>query len=332
MDFAAELTRLAEPIEPSDPCGASLDATQTLAAIDAWRIFGQLSHPASEPDWRKLQAECLAALAMSKDLRVLAHLVAAAIRIAPLSHALQLLALAGQWLDRYWDGVHPRIDDDAIMRRNALEFFADRVGIVDALRRASIVKDPQLGAFSLRDFEIGTGLLTSSEAQDKSVSMDQINAALVAAVPGSLVEIDNLTAAASSAFESVEATMLSRGGGSIAVPKLDPLVQTLRRIRQMLAPHVAQAQSEAADVADSPVGDNSKPAQVGVITSRQDVVRALDAVVSYYRNSEPGSLVPVVAERAKRLVSMSFFEALGEIAPETVEPVKKAAGVREKSV
>jgi type VI secretion system protein ImpA len=51
--------------------------------------------------------------------------------------------------------------------------------------------------------------------------------------------------------------------------------------------------------------------------------------MTYYRNSEPGSLVPVIAERAKRLVSMSFIEALAEIAPEVLEPVKKAAGVRE---
>lgn len=331
VDFEAELTRLAEPIEPGDPCGVSLDGTQALAAIDARRIFGQIQLPASEPDWRALRSECLASLGTSKDLRVLAHLVAATIRVDPLPHALRLLTLAGQWLDRYWDGVHPRVDDDAIMRRNALEFFADRLGIVDALRRAPIVKDPQLGAFSLRDFEIGSGLLAPSEAQGGSVSLDQINAALVAAVPGSLAEIDHLTAAANSAFESMEATMLSRGGGSIAVPKLDPLVQALRRVRQILAPHVAQAQSEATGGADSPVGTNSKPAQVGVITSRQDVVRALDAVAGYYRNNEPGSLVPVIAERAKRLVSMSFIEALAEIAPETVEPVKKAAGVREKS-
>jgi predicted component of type VI protein secretion system len=51
--------------------------------------------------------------------------------------------------------------------------------------------------------------------------------------------------------------------------------------------------------------------------------------MTYYRNSEPGSLVLVIAERAKRLVSMSFIEALAEIAPEVLEPVKKAAGVRE---
>jgi predicted component of type VI protein secretion system len=54
--------------------------------------------------------------------------------------------------------------------------------------------------------------------------------------------------------------------------------------------------------------------------------------MSYYRSNEPGSLVPMLAERAKRLVSMSFFEALAEVAPEVVDPVKKAVGVRDPSV
>lgn len=123
VDFGAELTRLAESIGPGDPCRASLDGTQALAAIDARRIFGQIQPPASEPDWRALRSECLASLGTSEDLRVLAHLAAATIRVDPLPRALRLLALAGQWLDRYWDGGHPRVDDDAIMRRNALEFW-----------------------------------------------------------------------------------------------------------------------------------------------------------------------------------------------------------------
>jgi type VI secretion system protein ImpA len=123
--------------------------------------------------------------------------------------------------------------------------------------------------------------------------------------------------------------MFSRGGGSDAVPKLDPLTQTLQRLRQILAPHVARPPDAPNKPAESQAASPSRAPEVGAITSRQDVVRALDAVVTYYRNSEPGSLVPVIAERAKRLVSMSFIEALAEIAPEALEPVKKAAGVRE---
>jgi type VI secretion system protein ImpA len=329
VDFESELAWLTEPIESEHTCGKSLDETQVLAALDSHRIFGRLTPPESEPDWHALRSACLAALADSKDLRVLAHLTAAVIRVDILSDALRMFPLISTWLTRYWDEVYPRIDDDAIMRRNALTFFADRVGVVDALRRAPIVKDPQLGPFSVRDFEVASGAAAQSDPSARTVTTDQINAALTAAEPESLRQLEALASAASSALESVESTMFTRGGGSDAVPKLDPLTQTLQRLRQILAPHVARQPDATSTAAESRAGSRSRAPEVGAITSRQDVVRALDAVVTYYRNSEPGSLVPVIAERAKRLVSMSFIEALAEIAPEALEPVKKAAGVRD---
>jgi type VI secretion system protein ImpA len=330
VDFESELVWLTEPIESEHTCGKSLDETQVLAALDSHRIFGRLTPPEREPDWHALRSACLAALADSKDLRVLAHLTAAVIRVDILGDALRMFPLISTWLTRYWDEVYPRIDDDAIMRRNALTFFADRVGVVDALRRAPIVKDPQLGPFSVRDFDVASGAAAQSDPGARTVTTDQINAALRAAEPESLRQLAALASAASSALESVESTMFSRGGGSDAVPKLDPLTQTLQRLRQILAPHVArQPDATTGKAAESQAGSPSRAPEVGAITSRQDVVRALDAVVTYYRNSEPGSLVPVIAERAKRLVSMSFIEALAEIAPEALEPVKKAAGVRE---
>ena len=329
MNLESELTRLAEPIESENACGKSLDDTQALAALDSQRIFGRLTPPDSEPDWSALRSACLAALGDSKDLRVLAYLTAAVIRVDTLADALRMFPLISTWLTRYWDEVHPRIDDDAIMRRNSLTFFADRVGIVDALRRAPIVRNPQLGAFSLRDFDIATGVVAQSDPDARTVSTDQINAALAAAEPDSLHTLSELTSAASSALKSVETTMLTLGGGTDAVPNLDSLVQALQRMQQLLAPHVARRLDAVSTAIDSQAVSPSRAPEVGAITSRQDVVRAFDAVMTYYRNSEPGSLVPVIAERAKRLVSMSFIEALAEIAPEVLEPVKKAAGVRE---
>lgn len=329
MDFESELARLTEPIAADNPCGNSLDETQALASLDSQRIFGRLTPAEDEPDWSTLRSACLSALADSKDLRVLAHLTAAVIRVDTLANALRMFPLVSTWLTRYWDEVHPRIDDDAIMRRNALTFFADRVGVVDAFRRAPVVKDPRLGAFSLRDFDIAAGVLTQSDPEARAVSTDQINAALTAADPESLQQLAELAAAAGGALESVEATMLERGGGTDAVPKLDSIVQALKRLQQMLGPHVGRRPVEVNGVVDSQPASLPGTADVGAIRSRPDVVRALEAIASYYRNSEPGSLVPVIVERAKRLVSMSFIEALAEIAPEVLEPVKKAAGVRE---
>jgi type VI secretion system protein ImpA len=337
VDLAAQLTKLAEPIAVDDACGRSLDDTQALAALEAYRVFGRIKAAGDEPDWRAIRAASLAALADSKDLRVLAHLAAAALRSDSLPDALRVILLADTWLARYWTEVYPRLDDDAIARRNALMFFADRLGIVDPLRRTAVVKDARLGSFCVRDFEIANSLLAPTDPDPKPISNELIKSALAAADPRSLTDLSDLALAAASALQRIEAVMLERGGGSIAVPKLDALLQVLQRMQQMLAPYVLRpAEPTASDARESSsaasTGTRPKAEEVGTIASRQDVLRALDAVMSYYRSNEPGSLVPMLAERAKRLVSMSFFEALAEVAPEVVDPVKKAVGVRDPSV
>jgi type VI secretion system protein ImpA len=324
------LNQLAEPISQQQPCGAGLDETQTLVAIEAFRVFGRLTPAASETDWRALRDLCVATLKESKDLRVLAHFIAATIRLNSLADVLRIFPIVEIWLGRYWDELYPLIDDDAIMRRNALSLFADRVAIVDALRRMPLVSDQRFGSFSVRDLDIASGVLVQKEPGATKVSTDLIHAALSAANPQALRDLSGSVTAAASALQSVETTMLTRGGGSAMVPELTPLTQALDRMREMLAPHVIavlETIPTEAGSPDRPMANSS--ADVGSVSSRQDVVRVLDAVMTYYARSEPSSVVPVVVERARRLVSMSFLDALAEVAPDVVSPVKQALGLRQ---
>ncbi len=54
---------------------------------------------------------------------------------------------------------------------------------------------------------------------------------------------------------------------------------------------------------------------MGAIRSRQDAIRALDAVAEFFRRNEPSSPIPLFVDRAKRLVSKDFLEVLADIAP-----------------
>ena len=42
VDLAARLLQLAEPLMVESPCGGSLDDTQALAALEAYRVFGRI--------------------------------------------------------------------------------------------------------------------------------------------------------------------------------------------------------------------------------------------------------------------------------------------------
>lgn len=327
-DTNAEFAWLAEPVAADAPCGASLDGTPALGELDAQRIFGLLTPPSNEPDWRTLQTRATAALRTSRDLRALAHLVAARLHTGTLVEALPLLVLLDTWLARYWDEVHPRLDDDAVERRNALNCFADRVAIVDALRRLPLVTHAQLGAFSLRDIDIAMGAQPNLDPDREPRAAQEVEAALAAADPHALMQLRKAVDAAHAALLAVQETMRSRAGTD-AVPQLDALVAQLTRIQKLLNVRTVEGAVDDGAPASSTSDATASPAAVvvvGSIRSRQDAVRALEGVAEYFRRNEPSSPVPLIVERAKRVVAMDFLAVLAELAPDALEQARRATG------
>ncbi|MES9848480.1 MAG: hypothetical protein ABW145_08845, partial [Candidatus Thiodiazotropha sp.] len=53
----------------------------------------------------------------------------------------------------------------------------------------------------------------------------------------------------------------------------------------------------------------------GAINSRDDVISALERINQYYRKNEPSSPIPLLLDRAKRLVKMDFYEIVQDLAP-----------------
>jgi type VI secretion system protein ImpA len=96
----------------------------------------------------------------------------------------------------------------------------------------------------------------------------------------------------------------------------------------LLAEHIP------APAANEPVASGSEDAgamstgSVTDIKSRQDAIRALDAVIAYFRAHEPSSPVPLFLERAKRLVSKSFIEVLQDIAPDGLTQAHLIGGIK----
>src|ERR1700761_1915252 len=150
-------------ISAAAPCGADLEDTQLLAGFDAFRLFGSDVPLPLNTEWREIREQSLAALAQSRDFRLLAHLAATVVRLEGLIPFCQVITVADRWLSDYWDQVFPRVDEDALLRKNALNGFADRMAIIDAVRRVPVISHRQLGGFCLRDLELASGQLTPTE-------------------------------------------------------------------------------------------------------------------------------------------------------------------------
>jgi type VI secretion system protein ImpA len=317
---------LLEPISAAAPCGESLEDTQLLASFDAFRVFGQATPLEPAPQWGDIKNRAIEALAKSKDLRVLAFLGSAVLRTDGFPAFSDTLNVAARWLDMYWSQIHPVVSEDAILRRNALNCFADPMGVVDGLRRLPLVASRVHGTFSLRDLDIASGQVAPKDG-DPRPSEDQINAAFAEMPIEELAGLHDSMVRAQAALKSIDSHM-REAAGSEATPQFDPLSAQLVRMERAVAAQLAlrpghEASPVEADgaVAGSRVG--------GPIKSRQDAIAALDAVAEFFRRTEPSSPIPLFIARAKRLVSKDFLEVLADIAPDAVAQARVAGGLRD---
>jgi type VI secretion system protein ImpA len=344
MSARWESQELLQPIAPDQPCGENLEDTPLLASFDTFRLFGQAKpldappepgekwtpKPPDSPEWREIRQRALDALAKSKDLRLLAHLGTAVLRTDGLPAFSDTLTVASTWLTDYWSQTYPLVDEDAILRRNALNCFADPMAVVDGLRRVPLVSSRQHGTFSLRDIDIATHQLTPGDG-DAHVDENQVNAAFASVPLAELTQIHDSVSSAVASLHKIDATMRD-AAGSEATPSFDLLTAQLARLgqalRAQLTAHPGSAGAAISEI-DSGAEAGGGVSIGGVVKSRQDAIRALDAVADFFRRTEPSSPIPLFLARAKRLVSKDFLEVLADIAPEAVAQARAAGGLKQ---
>jgi type VI secretion system protein ImpA len=329
MNVRSEGEVLLRPISGESPCGQNLEDTPLLASFDTFRLFGQATPLDPAPEWGEIRDNAVEALQKSKDLRLLAHLASAVLRTDGLPAFAETLTVAAEWLGRYWNQVYPLVDEDAILRRSALNCFADQMAVIDGLRRTPLVDSRQHGRFSLRDFDVASGQLQPAPAEVRPDEA-RINAAFAAMPLEDLTRMQHSAAAALAALQRIDSLMRD-GGGPGAAPSFDALSSQLGRIDRILRVQLAARPNGNVDAAEpAPVPPAGQaPALTGGIRSREEAIRALDAVAEFFRRSEPSSPIPLFLERAKRLVSKDFFEVLADIAPDALAQARAAGGLRD---
>lgn len=346
---------LLAPISEAQPCGENLEDSDLLASFDTFRLFGEpvpLETPPAAPregdegkrregdrripkprdwsEWPVVRDKAAEALRKSKDIRLLATLGTALLRTNGLPAFCATLGVAARWLDIYWVDAYPRVDDDAMQRRNALNNFADPMAVVEGARRTPLVVSRQHGNISLRDVDIATRVQAPSE-HDRLVEEKQVTAAFGSIPMAELAALLQSVADATTALKAIDERMRDAAGPD-AAPGFDRLLSLFARLAQVLRVQLA-AHPEAAEdgAAASPIVNAvSVPRpNVGAIASRQDAIRALDAVAAFFRTTEPSSPVPIFVERAKRLVDKDFLEVLADVVPEAVSQARAVGGIRD---
>jgi type VI secretion system protein ImpA len=104
----------------------------------------------------------------------------------------------------------------------------------------------------------------------------------------------------------------------------------------VVAPNAANSLLPAADeetvagAQDSPPGTplqaNLAVPQKLNIATRAEAMAVLDSLCAYFETHEPASPVPLLLQRAKRLIPMSFVDILRELAPDGLQQAMQSVG------
>lgn len=338
----ATVDSLLEPISAENPCGEDIGYDPQFIELDTM-LQGKPETQfaaAEEPDWKAITERCLELFGRSRDLRVALRLSLALLKTEGIPGFRDGLLLIKGLIERYWEPVFPRLDpddgNDPLERVNILSSlatpagtFGDPLQILARLRQAPLTDSPQMGRISMADIERSVAGAATEGAE--VLTSSQIQGAFRSTPPERLREIYDAVTGAQGAVKELD-DLLTKAVGSGNAVAFDPLAASLKEIQKVLAPHAApneaaQAAGDSAATVDG-AAHSDEPGISGSIRSRQDVIRVLDQICEFYRRTEPSSPVPLMLQRARRLVDMDFVQLLTDLAPESLNQINVIAGIR----
>lgn len=346
-----DLADLLKPHGDGDPSGENLEYDPAFMSLEIAaqpgeeRQIGDSIIAAEDPDHPEVISNALDVLGRSHDLRAAVFLSYSYLRTRGFPGFAEATGYIRGVLEQYWDTCHPQLDadddNDPTMRVNAVKSLADLKTIVPGIRLAPLTDSRTFGRLALKDIQIAEGELAGAEGAEGLPDSNQVAAAFQDTDPDRLEVIRSAVAKAHADVKAIgevfDVKVPTRG------PDLDELEKVLRQVLQKFsaagisdpsgaAEDVPDAGAEAApvsggggQVARGPMAGGGPP---GSVNSQADARAAIDRIIQYYARSEPSSPVPILLERAKRLVGADFMTIIRELAPEGESNVNLIAGVK----
>lgn len=325
------------------PCGE--DVEYDPAFLELERVvhgkpdvqYGSTVVEAVPPDWKEAQALALSLLEKSRDLRVAAHLARALLNRAGFGGFSEGLDLIACMLEQRWAHLYPQLDpdddNDPTARVNALAGLVDSATTLAEVREAPLAISRAHGEVTLRDVEYATGEI-AVPAGVSAPTLSSIDLAVSDAGENARESLAALRRALDAATR-IETVIMNNVGVAQAID-LDPLRRLLRHAVAFLGERLPEEQALPAEAAQdaAPGGAPAAAAAAaparppGEVESREDVLRALDRICKYYETYEPGSPVPLLLKRARRLVDKNFMEILEDLAPDGLAQARQIGGVQ----
>ncbi|MFK7751578.1 MAG: type VI secretion system protein TssA [Sedimentitalea sp.] len=302
--------------------------------------IGDEIRPATEPDYNEVKTLALEVLEQSHDLRAAIFLADAVLHTDDLSAFADVTQVIRAYLEEFWDTCHPELDEDddndPTMRINAIQGLSGQPDgmqgaspVYRSLRGTALTQSRGFGRLTVRDLEIADGTTPAPENMDNAPDSGTVMAAFQDTDEDWL---NTTKDAARRAFENVKAISAvfdekTPGFG----PDLDGLIKLLYQISNRMAAHMGSDVEETEEEEFASDDGALAPAAAksgggGAIASRNDVTAALDRIIAYYAKNEPSSPLPILLERAKKLVHADFMTIIQDLAPGGLDNVRLIGG------
>jgi type VI secretion system protein ImpA len=340
--MALSLEDLTKPVSDDDRCGEDVEydplfvEMETLFESKPEQEYGDTVIAGSGPDWRGVRDNAFALLERSRDLRAVVYGAIACMHTDGMPQFATMIQALQHYIDEYWEDVHPVLDpdddNDPVMRMNAIQMLNERSAVANGVERAPLVELRGIGQFSMRSIDLAEG--RAQPIGDEEVpEILAINDAFAQAEPEYLESLRQSVVDSLEAFAEIDRIWDEKVGDmqsltlSIAVKALEDLQKRLHAF----APGEEELPEEFGEDGQAAGGGGGQQASMsGAINSREDVIRVLNKVCEYYEKNEPSSPIPLLLQRAERLVSKSFFDILKDIVPDGVAQAHIVSGTQEE--
>lgn len=350
--FTYDVEQLLVPIPGDEPCGPSMlfDAAfghirQAREEDDPTLPMGEWERPLKKADWSAVSDQCISLLSSkTKDLQVAAWLCEAWTRQHQMAGFSAGALLLTRLVERFWDKVHPLIEDGDADARTAPFFWLNENLPLTLRLYVPLLSLPDYRPPYVNLSQWEQSLAAESSAQDDSaghLSRDQL---ITLAEGNNLHWVADLSDELQRAIPQWDAlSRLLDDKLALDAPSLGKVSDALRKLQRACsvllegrdprqavdeapthepAMHdAAQPPSEpdeeppmTADTAAPHGGDTGVAAMpAGPITSRAEAYRMLEAAAAYLQRTEPHSPTPYLVKRAVAWGQMSLADLMQEI-------------------
>jgi type VI secretion system protein ImpA len=313
-----KISELCNPLSEADPCGPDLDAE---GDADYLNFFAQTegilpSSFFSSDDGKPFdgssidlprQVDAIGPLwKRSRDLRLLVMRARLLVLNRDLAGFAVTIAAIAQWLDEFWDDVHPRVAGGDSGARAAVLGALDLPTVVFPLQYAALSEGRRIGAVTFRAWMIASGEVKPRAGEQKHPSA-ALTEAIADAPPDALAAVRMHVALLKTSLGRIRNTFMMRGS-SLGLENLPALVDKIQLFADPRAALGEEREAKSAEGEDVSMAGDAPG-------SLADAQQALAAIAEYYSRSEPSSPTLPLVRQAHQLIGKSFFEVMSILVP-----------------